>query len=531
MEARVTALEGDLADVPPLPADLDALVHCAGDVSFDPPVDEGFRTNVVGTRDLLARMAEAGGTTATAHYVHISTAYVAGRRRGVVAEGPVEHAVDLAAELTWGLAQRQSVEHRSRTASVLEKERRKAEKAHSRAGMLTAARATEEARREWVKDELVALGHRARALAGLDRLLHLHQGPRRARRRGARQDPARLDRAAEHHRVRAGPPAPGLDRGLQDGRAADPGLRPWRAAGVPGRRRHHRRHRAGRPRGRRDRRRARAPAGDRRGGVLPRVVGLPQPADLPEPLQQRAHLLRQAPLHRQRARRRAAARLAVPRRAGRRAAALHQRARPQGRRLRHQPRPARRPHPRPRPQARPAGPPAGVPAALPRPLPGVRAGRAEVRRHEHPGAVRVALRRRPRRRSPSTPRSSTGRSTCRTSTAPRSRSRSASSTSAGWPAGGRTARRRSPRSRATGSRRTSTWTARCSPPTSSRGSSGCGCRSCRAPTGWPSSAGSRRRCRRWSRPSGATAATSCAPSIASTPAPACPTSTRSSTGT
>ena len=169
MDARVTALEGDLADVPPLPADLDALVHCAGDVSFDPPVDEGFRTNVVGTRDLLARMAEAGGSTATAHYVHISTAYVAGRRRGVVAEGPVEHAVDLAAELTWGLAQRQSVEHRSRTASVLEKERRKAEKTHSRAGMLTAARATEEARREWVKDELVRLGtERARSLGWTD---------------------------------------------------------------------------------------------------------------------------------------------------------------------------------------------------------------------------------------------------------------------------------------------------------------------------------------------------------------------------
>ncbi len=169
MASRVTALEGDLADVPPLPDDLDALVHCAGDVSFDPPVDEGFRTNVVGTRDLLGRMAEAGGATATAHYVHISTAYVAGRRRGVVEEGPVTHGADLEAELAWGLAQRQSVEHRSRTAAVLEKERRKAEKAHSRAGLLTAARATEEARKEWVKRELVRLGtERARSLGWTD---------------------------------------------------------------------------------------------------------------------------------------------------------------------------------------------------------------------------------------------------------------------------------------------------------------------------------------------------------------------------
>src|SRR5262245_38347815 len=39
MEARVRVLEGDLAAPPALPDDLDAVVHCAGDVSFDPPVD------------------------------------------------------------------------------------------------------------------------------------------------------------------------------------------------------------------------------------------------------------------------------------------------------------------------------------------------------------------------------------------------------------------------------------------------------------------------------------------------------------
>ncbi|MFC7496037.1 MULTISPECIES: HAD-IB family hydrolase [unclassified Nocardioides] len=166
MEARVGVLEGDLADAPELPRDLDAVVHCAGDVSFDPPVDEGFRTNVQGTRELLARVREAGPDV---HYVHISTAYVAGRRRGSIPEGPVDHDVDLEMELAWGLAQRQIVEHQSRSAVVLERERKKAEKTHSRAGLLTAATATEEARREWVKRELVRIGsERARSLGWTD---------------------------------------------------------------------------------------------------------------------------------------------------------------------------------------------------------------------------------------------------------------------------------------------------------------------------------------------------------------------------
>ena len=166
MAHRIRVVPGDLADAPPLPDDLDAVVHCAGDVSFDPPVDEGFRTNVLGTRELLARVREAGPDL---HYVHVSTAYVAGRRRGSIPEGPVAHDVDLEAELAWGLAQRQDVEHRSRSTEVLERERRRAEREHGRAGLLTAAAATEEARRRWVKEELVRLGtERARSLGWTD---------------------------------------------------------------------------------------------------------------------------------------------------------------------------------------------------------------------------------------------------------------------------------------------------------------------------------------------------------------------------
>ena len=42
--------------MPQLPADLDVVVHCAGDVSFDPPIDQAFTTNVIGTKALMDRM-------------------------------------------------------------------------------------------------------------------------------------------------------------------------------------------------------------------------------------------------------------------------------------------------------------------------------------------------------------------------------------------------------------------------------------------------------------------------------------------
>jgi len=163
---RITVIEGDLEQMPVLPANLDSVVHCAGEVSFDPPVDEGFQANVVGTRALLGRIAEIGPHV---HYVHISTAYVAGRRRGTVMESSLDHSVDLEAELAWGLAQRQVVEHRSRAVDFLAKTRAKAEKAHGRAGLLTAAAAAEDERGTWVRDELVRLGtERARSLGWTD---------------------------------------------------------------------------------------------------------------------------------------------------------------------------------------------------------------------------------------------------------------------------------------------------------------------------------------------------------------------------
>jgi alcohol-forming fatty acyl-CoA reductase len=166
IDARITVVEGDLADVPELPADLDIVIHCAGDVSFDPPIHEAFETNVLGTERLLRRILASGSDP---HYVHVSTAYTAGRRRGAIPEASVEHDVDWRTEARWGLAMRDRIEETSRSPGVLSRLRKEAEREHRRAGPITSAQDAERRRREWVDKKLVqAGGERARSLGWTD---------------------------------------------------------------------------------------------------------------------------------------------------------------------------------------------------------------------------------------------------------------------------------------------------------------------------------------------------------------------------
>ncbi|MFL6026685.1 MAG: HAD-IB family hydrolase [Friedmanniella sp.] len=174
VDARIEVIEGDLPNVPALPADLDVVVHCAGDVSFDPPIDQAFTTNVVGTRALMEQMlaavrGEDGRLVRVPHYVHISTAYTAGRRRGAIPEGPQEHSIDYEAETAAGLAMRDRVEAESRMPERLAALRKEAEREHRRAGYLTTATDTERRRKDWVQAELVRAGtERARSLGWTD---------------------------------------------------------------------------------------------------------------------------------------------------------------------------------------------------------------------------------------------------------------------------------------------------------------------------------------------------------------------------
>jgi fatty acyl-CoA reductase len=164
--AAAEVVEGDIAALPPLPPDLDAVIHCAGDVSFDPPIDEAFQTNVHGAAALLQRLDEAAPA---AHYIHVSTAYASGWRRGAVPEARLAHQVDWRQEAAAARRLRQSVEDASRSPAMLRQFSRAAAREHRRAGPLSTAEDAERRRRDWIGERLVAAGgERARSLGWTD---------------------------------------------------------------------------------------------------------------------------------------------------------------------------------------------------------------------------------------------------------------------------------------------------------------------------------------------------------------------------
>jgi alcohol-forming fatty acyl-CoA reductase len=162
---RVTVLEGDLNSIT-LPTDLDVVIHGASAVSFDPPVDEAFRTNVAGVAALYEELAAAGSSP---HVVHVSTAYVAGTRKGLVVEAALDHDVDWRLELEMALAARAEVERDSRRPEVLQRALAQAAEQHAKAGPQSTATDAERLRTEWVTRRLVDYGRtRARSLGWPD---------------------------------------------------------------------------------------------------------------------------------------------------------------------------------------------------------------------------------------------------------------------------------------------------------------------------------------------------------------------------
>lgn len=81
----LTAVGGDVTHRLPDAGPVDAVVHCAASVSFGLELDEARRINVGGTHHALDAARRAG-----ARYVHVSTAYVAGRHPGLFTEDDLD---------------------------------------------------------------------------------------------------------------------------------------------------------------------------------------------------------------------------------------------------------------------------------------------------------------------------------------------------------------------------------------------------------------------------------------------------------
>jgi fatty acyl-CoA reductase len=160
LDERVEVVDGDFTQArPELPSDLDVAIHCAAAVAFDPPIDEGFQTNLLGALQLYEGVLASGSRP---HLLHVSTAYVAGVRKGVIPEATLDHRVDWRTEAELALQARADVEAASRKPELLDGFLSKARKEHGRAGPQSVANDAEDRRTSWVTKRLVQYG-RARA--------------------------------------------------------------------------------------------------------------------------------------------------------------------------------------------------------------------------------------------------------------------------------------------------------------------------------------------------------------------------------
>ncbi|TAL45376.1 MAG: NAD-dependent epimerase/dehydratase family protein [Salinibacterium sp.] len=166
VKKRVRVIEGSLTAVGKLPADIDVVIHGASTVSFDPPIDEAFDTNVGGANGIYGALLASGSDP---HVVHVSTAYVGGIRKGIVPEASLVHNVDWRAEYEAAKTARTRVEFESRQPELLRDLLEKARAEHGKAGPQAVAQFAEAARVAWVRERLVDYGRtRAESLGWTD---------------------------------------------------------------------------------------------------------------------------------------------------------------------------------------------------------------------------------------------------------------------------------------------------------------------------------------------------------------------------
>jgi len=179
MERRVHVVAGDVTS-PGLGLDeqgrhllagCHTVVHSAARVSFDSPIDAAVDVNLLGPLRVVETMAELGST---AHLISVSTAYVAGSRRGRAPEAPLSDTpfsndVAWRPEIDASRRARSDADAESRKPKILARFAKEARAEVGAAGSPLLGARTERLREQWVEDQLVEAGRsRARALGWPD---------------------------------------------------------------------------------------------------------------------------------------------------------------------------------------------------------------------------------------------------------------------------------------------------------------------------------------------------------------------------
>ena len=153
------------------------VVHSAATVSFDAPLDAAVEVNLLGPSRVAAVLQQTAAITPTKplpHLVAVSTAYVAGGRRGpapeaLLSETPFSARAPWREEVEAARRARSDAEAASRDPKQLARLRAAARAELGAAGVPLLAERTEKLRVDWAEDHMVELGKaRAQALGWPD---------------------------------------------------------------------------------------------------------------------------------------------------------------------------------------------------------------------------------------------------------------------------------------------------------------------------------------------------------------------------
>lgn len=167
-ERRITPIAADITEemlgldvaAQQLLAECDIFVHSAASVSFDNPLDVAINTNLVGPVNLIETLHSL---ETTPHLVAVSTAYVAGTRKGDAAEellasSPYAVPIDWRNEIETARRARLRCEDESRTVESIERLTKEAKEELGAAGTTALANKTEQLRDRWVRQQMIDLG-------------------------------------------------------------------------------------------------------------------------------------------------------------------------------------------------------------------------------------------------------------------------------------------------------------------------------------------------------------------------------------